>query len=588
MPSDTVGIVSHAADDSTSGAPVRCSACGAPLGHDQRYCLACGERRGTLPAAPAALIGAMLEQGSPAPVAPASPPPAAGTPRSWIPSPRAAAAAVLGTLTFGMFIGSVTGPGLASTLSAPEQILVSLGSHRHTATTGNTGAVSSSSSSAASAPTTTITQTVTVPAAATPASPAPAAQPTTSSGGGSPSLGGNALPPVKHVFLVVLSDEGYSQTFGSTNPYFSSALPKQGGLVPDYYGVTAGELANGIALISGQGPTPQTASDCPQFSDLAPGGTGALEQVLGTGCVYPKQTATLAGELSGHGGWRAYVEGVNAGPKGQPTSCRHPTLGGADADTAPRPKDPYVTWRNPFVYFHSLIDGKACAANDVALAKLSTDLREVSTTPALSYIAPSSCDDGSAQPCRPGAAAGLGPAAAFLNTVLPEIERSPAYKADGLIAVTFDQAPQSGPQPDTNGCCTSQPFPNLPTSTSTSTTTSTTTTGTSSPSTTTGTSTTTTSSTASTGASTTSTTSTGTSTTTSATGVPAQPAGGGQVGIVLISRWVKPGSTDFVDSYNHFSLLATIEKMLGVPRLGYAGDVGLPLFGVANFNNYFG
>jgi hypothetical protein len=36
-----------------TGAEDRCSACGAPLAHDQRYCVECGERRGqtTLPAA---------------------------------------------------------------------------------------------------------------------------------------------------------------------------------------------------------------------------------------------------------------------------------------------------------------------------------------------------------------------------------------------------------------------------------------------------------------------------------------------------------------------------------------------------------
>jgi phosphatidylinositol-3-phosphatase len=51
---------------------------------------------------------------------------------------------------------------------------------------------------------------------------------------------------------------------------------------------------------------------------------------------------------------------------------------------------------------------------------------------------------------------------------------------------------------------------------------------------------------------------------------------------------VKPGTTDFVDSYNHFSLLGTLEKMLGLPRLGFAADPGLPLFGPSVFNNYFG
>jgi hypothetical protein len=306
--------------------------------------------------------------------------------------------------------------------------------------------------------------------------------------------------------------------------------------------------------------------------------------------VYPKTTKTLADELGApnKGGWKAYIEGIDTGPKDQPSSCRHPAVGAADGDAAPRAADPYVTWRNPFVYFHSVIDGASCATNDIGLKQLATDLKTAKTTPALSYIAPSPCDDGSDQPCAPGAAAGLAPAAKFLQTVVPEIERSPAYKADGLLAVTFDQAPQSGPHTDTNGCCMTQAFPNLPagnSTTSSSSTTSTTSSGTGTSSTASGTTT----STTSTGTST-STTSTDTSSTdtTSDTGLPGTPAGGGQVGIVLISRWVKPGSTDFVDSYNHFSLLASIEKMLGVPRLGYANDPSLPLFGPSVFSNYFG
>ncbi len=242
------------------------------------------------------------------------------------------------------------------------------------------------------------------------------------------------------------------------------------------------------------------------------------------------------------------------------------------------------------MYFHSLIDGTSCVKDDVSLTRLAADLRKVSTTPALSYIAPSPCHDGSPQPCRPDAPAGLAPAAAFLKTVLAEVERSPAYKADGLIIVTFDQAPQSGPHADTNGCCTSRPFPNLPASTTTTTTSTTTGSSTTSG---TGTTTTTSSATPTSGSTTTSGTTTTSSSTTSSdtttdTGIPGTPTGGGQVGLVAISRWVKPGSTDFVDSYNHFSLLATIEKMLGVARLGFAADPSLPLFGPSVFDNYFG
>ena len=93
---------------------------------------------------------------------------------------------------------------------------------------------------------------------------------------------------------------------------------------------------------------------------------------------------------------------------------------------------------------------------------------------------------------------------------------------------------------------------------------------------------------------TTSTTPTGTTgtTTTSPTslglGETTPTGGGGQVGLLLISPYVKANSTDVVDYFNHFSLLASIEKLFGLHRLGYAGVPALPVFATAVFNQYAG
>ena len=124
------------------------------------------------------------------------------------------------------------------------------------------------------------------------------------------------LPPVKHVFVVMLDDEPYATVFGPASPahYLSGTLEHKGELLVRYYAVAHEQLANGIALLSGQGPTPQTAQNCPTYEDITPGTVGAEGQVSGQGCVYPSATQTLAGQLSAkHLTWKAYLEGMDEG-----------------------------------------------------------------------------------------------------------------------------------------------------------------------------------------------------------------------------------------------------------------------------------
>jgi hypothetical protein len=170
-----------------------------------------------------------------------------------------------------------------------------------------------------------------------------------------------------------------------------------------------------------------------------------------------------------------------------------------------------------------------------------------------------------------------------------------------MIAVTFDQAQQTGPDADTSSCCDAQAFPNLAAATTPGTT-STTPTTTTAPTTTTPppvtvlgltipnvlalpptTSTTPTTPVTTTTPTTPVTTTAPTTTTTTPSATPTPP-GGGQVGLVLISKYVKAGSVDTFDQFNHFSLLATIEKLFKAPRLGYASDPSLLPFGSGVFN----
>jgi phosphatidylinositol-3-phosphatase len=345
--------------------------------------------------------------------------------------------------------------------------------------------------------------------------------------------GSSALPPIKHVFVIVLGDQGYEGLFGSgaSAPYLATTLRQQGELIGDYYGVASGELANEIALIGGQGPTSQTASNCPVYENLSPGRQGPEGQALGSGCVYPIATLTVGDQLVAAGDtWKAYVQGLDeVAGAGSQAKCPNPALGAADPNSLPTSGDPYVTWRDPFLYFHSVIESASCARENVGVNQLATDLKSAASTPSLSYIAPDPCDDGASEPCAAGAPAGPAAAEGFLRDVVPEIESSAAYKQGGLIAITSDEAPQSGVGADTSGCCATPAYPNLPASTPTSST-------------------------------------------------AGQPSGGGRVGLLLISKYVKPGSSDVTGQYNHFSLLASVEALFKLKTLGYAGNIQLPTF----------
>jgi hypothetical protein len=474
---------------------------------------------------------------------------------------------VLAFLGFGILIGNVTASPAKDALAADAARHVKLILPAAAPTSAPTPEASSSSSTseppaAAAEPTPTAEPTPPEPTPSAGASAPPsssgakpgagASTPAGKSGGktegggkggsSSPSKSGSSskLPPVKHVFVIMLSDQPYASVFGpaSSAPYLSHTLERRGQLLVRYYAVAHEQLANEIAIVSGQGPTAETAANCPTYSDIAPATVGADEQITGQGCVYPSSTETLPGQLAAkHLTWRAYIEGMGegAGASAAGGVCGHPVLGAADPTAAATPPagQTYATWRNPFVYFQALIGSSACASNDVGVNKLASDLSNPRDTPNFAYIAPDLCNDGSPTPCAGGAPAGLGPAEGFLKRVVPEITGSKAYKENGLLVITVDQAPSSGAFADSSSCCAQPSFPNLPASSS-----------------------------------------------------PLGPKGGGQVGALLLSPFIKQGVSQ--EPYNHFSLLRTVEDLFDLDHLGYAGLSKVSSFEPAIFSAYTG
>jgi hypothetical protein len=560
-----------------------CEECGSRLAYDQRYCVECGARRGALPMAMAEWIGLARTADSVGPSAEAdavASPAARGDARRApsLPSPRIMAVAVMALLAFGVLIGSSVSPLQESSARGPLVVAVAHAVQAPASTPPVAGtptptpiaeAEETPVPESSSSPTQSTNKPKTKHKSTAPSktkSPEPESAP-----------GGQTLPPIKHVFLIVLSDQGFNQAFGPASPasYLAKTLTGQGELLDDYYAVSGGELANEIALISGQGPTAQTAEDCPLYTAITPGTVGAAGQVLGSGCVYPSQTSTLAQQLTAGGlTWKAYVEGIGETPA-EPATCPHPVLGSTDGNHTPTAEVPYVTWRDPFAYFEGVTGSASCASSIVGASQLAANLKTAKDTPALSYIVPDRCHDGSEEPCAPGAQAGLADTETFLSTVVPEIESSPAYKTGGLIAITFDQAPQSGPDADTSGCCMTSVFPNLPAPAPSATATSgeAGVTSTASPPGATGT----TSTAGTTGTA-------GEAGTTTPEMTPATPTGGGRVGLLLISKYTKPGSINVTGEYDDFSLLASLEDLFGLGHLGYAGEAGLLTFNKSVYN----
>ena len=239
-----------------------------------------------------------------------------------------------------------------------------------------------------------------------------------------------------HVFIVNLENKGYDEVWGadSAAPYLSTTLRGQGVLLSQYYGTAHHSNPNYLAQISGQASNPMTRDDCKSYAPFTTTGVIALGQLEGTGCVYPASVPTVAGQLSAAGKkWKGYMEDMK-------TPCRHPGLGAKDAYQKAKVGDQYATRHNPFVYFQEITSSPDCKANVVDYSEFAGDLRSVDTTPALAYITPDLCNDGHDDPCVDGSPGGLPRADAWLAQQIPRILDSPAFRQDGMLVITFDEA----------------------------------------------------------------------------------------------------------------------------------------------------
>ena len=332
------------------------------------------------------------------------------------------------------------------------------------------------------------------------------------------------VPHVRHVFVINIENKGYDETWGegSAAPYLARTLRRRGVLLNSYYGTAHNSQGNYVAQISGQGPNPDMQADCQTFSTFRQTGTQAPGQATGTGCVFPKGVASLPGQMSRHGlRWKGYMEDMQR-------SCQHPARDSQDHTQQATPQSQYATRHNPFVYFSSVIDRPAyCKRHVVKLGRLRDDLARARRTPNLVYITPDLCHDGHDASCADGGPGGLKAVNAWMKRWVPRILRSTAYRRDGVLVITADES--DGPQSDATACCgegasANSPMPGI------------------------------------------------------------VGPGGGRIGALVLSRYVKP-NTWSTTPYNHYSLLGSIEEIFRLRKLGYARTAGLDTFGLDVYNS---
>lgn len=411
MKTGPVTVSSHAGPAESLGSEfVRpCPTCAAPLAADQRYCLACGARDAPPRVEWRALLGP-----PPKPAERAAPARAHG-----LPAPRAAATLLLVVLGFGVVVGGALSPGVDRTLASGGPLTVVL----------PPAPVLPAPVPPPPLPPAEPAPPAALPEPAPPPPSAPVPPPAATAPAPGPAVTHQqeeapppAVPQPRHVFVVVLP-----RTTVEAVPYLAKTAAR-GVTLSEFRAIGHSTLAGQLAMLAGQRPNPATVANCPVHSPVQPGTVDEAGQAEGEGCVYGLDTFTVADQLLAQGrGWKAYVEGQG----GELGTCRRPPEGAPDPFYAPRPGDPYVTWRNPFVFFQTVVTTTECAARDVGLDALATDLASSSEdAPALSWVV---------APQSPEALD------AWLRSTLPAIERSPAYADDGLMIVVPEAAPDPGP-----------------------------------------------------------------------------------------------------------------------------------------------
>ena len=244
---------------------------------------------------------------------------------------------------------------------------------------------------------------------------------------------------VDRIFVIMMENQSFDNVVGRhdavhvTEPDtpFITSLAENNGLASLYFGVTHPSLPNYLAAISGQ--VFENHDDSPScFARPRPVGP----------CHAYHNVPTIVDSLEAKGmTWSAYFQSM-------------PTTGYLGVQY-PSSVALYAQKHNPFVYFSQIARSPAHLALLKPLDQLKTDLALGAAAPQFEFIVPDQCHDMHGQtPCSNFDAL-LREGDKTVKDLVGKIEASPAFTANSLILVTFDEDDYSS----FLGCCDSPTFP---------------------------------------------------------------------------------------------------------------------------------
>ena len=198
------------------------------------------------------------------------------------------------------------------------------------------------------------------------------------------------LPPFKHIFVIVMENKEYDQVIGSPNAPYLNALAQHYGLATNYYGIRHPSLPNYLALTGGS--TFGITSNCIDCTVAQPNLVDQLE---------------AAGKS-----WKAYIESM-------PSPCYV-----GDAPPLYRQK------HNPFIYYDNVRNNPTRCNKIVPFTQFAIDAND-NALPNYVWITPNMCNDSHDCP--------VGAGDTWLQTWVPAILRTPAWKDNGVLFITYDE-----------------------------------------------------------------------------------------------------------------------------------------------------